>query len=117
MHSADELQWNLLDRMHKALRLRGMKATTMAEALGVHRNTVNNYLSGKTPVDRRTLIAWAEITDVPLKWLETGVMPPSGGPDAPPNNGENLRRLTEIKARRARSRVTTGRYLPVAGAA
>ena len=83
MHDQSELEWTLNDRLHKALRISGMNATSMADALGVHRNTVNNYLTEKSPIDRRTLIAWAFATGVPFEWLETGAsshaVPPGDG--------------------------------------
>lgn len=81
VHSTDELEWDLLDRLHKALRVGHLNATTLAEHLGVHRNTVNNYLSGRTKPDRRTLMAWSTATGVPLPWLEDGTAPGPGGPE------------------------------------
>lgn len=71
-----DLSWNLHDRLHKSLRVSGHTALSLATVLGLHRNTINSYLSGKTAIDRRTLIAWAFATGVPLAWLETG-----DGPD------------------------------------
>ena len=117
MHSNDSgLTFDLLDRLHKSLRLSGMSAKALAADLGVHRNTVNNYLSGKTPVDRRTLIAWALLTEVPLKWLEHGVVVED------PDPGEKLDTTAQVDAvaqlaHRKRSRTrrgTTERYLPSA---
>lgn len=78
------LDWDLQDRLHKSLRMRGMKTSGMAAVLGVHRNTITNYLTGRTPVDRRTLISWAFATGVPVEWLETG-RTPSEGPNGDGN--------------------------------
>jgi transcriptional regulator with XRE-family HTH domain len=104
MHGVTELEWNQLDRLHKSLRVSGHSAVSLATELGVHRNTVNNYLSGKTPLDRRTLIAWAFATGVPLEWLESG----AGASPTPPDDGEALRKLTAAKATR-RQRPNTRR--------
>lgn len=83
MHDVDELEFVLTDRLLKSLRVAGMNATSMGAAIGVHRNTVNNYLSGRSPIERRTLIAWAFATGVPVGWLETGEYStdPKGGPN------------------------------------
>lgn len=86
-----DLAFDLFDRLHKSMRVSGHSATSLAQALEVHRNTVNNYLKGKTPMDRRTKIAWAFATGVPVSWLETGEAqtstipePPDGGTTADP---------------------------------
>src|SRR5699024_9197164 len=70
-----DLEWDILDRLHKSLRCANLTGKALADELGLHRNTVNNYLSGRTAIDRRTLIAWSLRTGVPFKWLETGVIP------------------------------------------
>lgn len=115
MHDASELEWTLIDRLHKALRISGMTATSMGVALGVHRNTVNNYLNEKSPIDRRTLVAWAFATGVPFEWLESGVGSPAG--PTPPEGGRvtggTLDSLTRKKAARAHGS-STGRYLVAA---
>jgi transcriptional regulator with XRE-family HTH domain len=90
MHNAHDLAFDLFDRLHKAMRLSGHTSTTLAAALGVHRNTVSNYLSGRTQLDRRTLIAWSFACGVPLEWLENGTAPrPNDGPEG----GAELPRL------------------------
>ena len=76
-------EWDMLDRLAKALRVGHKSGAQLARELGVHRNTINNYLNGRTRPDRRTLIAWAMSTGVPLEWLESGVVPgppEEGGP-------------------------------------
>lgn len=86
MHSSPAtLEFDLLDRLAKSLRVSDMKPGDMARALDVHRNTIGNYLSGKSPVDRRTMVAWAFACapEVTVEWLETGETPerpvPNGG--------------------------------------
>lgn len=92
MHSVGTVpEWDLIDRLHKSLRQAGLSATSMSVQLGMHRNTVNNYLSGKTDPDRRTLIAWAMATGVPLAWLLTGNAE-SPRPGEGPDGGLDVRR-------------------------
>lgn len=55
MHTTEELAFDLVDRLHKSLRISGHTSASLGAALGVHRNTVGNYLSGRTPIDKRTL--------------------------------------------------------------
>jgi len=73
LHNESEIpQWDVVDRMAKALRESGVTAAQMAEYLNVHRNTVSNYLHGRSTPNRATLIAWAYCTRYPLEWLVTG---------------------------------------------
>lgn len=115
MHgSYEDLRFDLLDRLGKSLRVSGMSASAIAAELGVHRNTISNYLNGKTPIDRRTIVAWAHFTGVPLPWLESGATPPPVDPDDEgeprPEVSAALHSLTEAKRRRAQGRVSTRRY-------
>lgn len=71
-HSIEALTFDIHDRLHKSLRVSGHTTKTLGDALGVHRNTISNYLTGRSPLDRRTLIAWAFATGVPVEWLEHG---------------------------------------------
>lgn len=52
---AARLEPDLADRLHKSLRVSGMEVQQLAEELGVHRNTLSRYLSGRGKPDRRTL--------------------------------------------------------------
>jgi len=76
-----DLRFDLVDRLHKSLRVSRKTAGRIAEDLDTHRNTVANYLSGRSQPKRETLAGWALATGVPLRWLESGDMGPSGGPD------------------------------------
>jgi transcriptional regulator with XRE-family HTH domain len=109
-YSAD-LEFDLLDRLQKSLRVSGKSRDQLAADLGVHRNTIGNYLNGKTPLDRRTLVAWSFSTGVPLEWLETGAgtstTPP---PDGPRADEAELNRLTARKRARARGDSVTRAY-------
>ena len=82
MHDAEALTFDLLDRLHKSMRVSGHSSGSLGRELGVHRNTISNYLSGRSPMDRRTLISWAFATGVPLVWLERGG--DTSGPEGDP---------------------------------
>jgi transcriptional regulator with XRE-family HTH domain len=57
-------------RLAFALEHAGLTVDDMAAELGCHRNTVLNYLAGRTPVRRPALRSWAMATGVPMSWLE-----------------------------------------------
>jgi transcriptional regulator with XRE-family HTH domain len=62
--------WDVADGMRKALRTtNGFSVQDIAAHLGVSRNTVGNWLNGRVRPDDRTLIAWAQLTGVPYRWL------------------------------------------------
>lgn len=63
--------FELRHRLERALEVAGLSRDDMAAELGLHRNTIGNYLSGKH-VPRAVLIAWHLRTGVPLDWLEQG---------------------------------------------
>lgn len=81
--SHHDLAWDLPDRLAKSMRVSGLRSSALGDQLGVSRNTIANYLAGRTAPDRRTLIAWAFATGVPLTWLETG----QAQTDNPPGPG------------------------------
>lgn len=60
------------DRLRKLLSVHSVSVEGLASELGCNRNTIGNYLSGRTLPDRRTLLALAALFDVPMTWLETG---------------------------------------------
>jgi transcriptional regulator with XRE-family HTH domain len=65
-------QWELYDRLGKAQRDAGIGVAEMADLLGVSRETVGRWLSGRGVPKRGALVAWASLTGVDLRWLETG---------------------------------------------
>lgn len=76
--------WTLGDRLSKALDHSGVSVAEMADHLGVSRNTVGNYTSGRTSPRRAVMAMWALRTGVPFEWLMTGDVPtdpptPTGG--------------------------------------
>lgn len=68
--------FELRHRMALALEVAGITRDDIATELDVHRNTISNYLSGRTAPTRAVLIAWHLRTGVPLAWLESGVISP-----------------------------------------
>ena len=74
--------WDVVDRLHKALREADMSVNEMALYLGVHRNTVSAWLNGRTHISGPALRAWAHRTGVNFHWLDTGI-PPSDGDGSP----------------------------------
>jgi len=80
-------------RIRRALEVAGLDPEQAAEKLGLHVNTLYNYTSGRRPPRRVALIAIAEVTRVPLWWLE--------GTDAPINDPTTrgyLRRMRLVAA-------------------
>lgn len=65
-------QWTLADRLAKALDEAGISVQEMADILMVSRNTVGNYINGRSVPKPAYMRVWAERCQVPLSWLETG---------------------------------------------
>ena len=66
------LEWDQSDRLAKALRHAGVSRQEMADYLGVHPNTISNYVHGHIQPDKRTLMLWAARCGVSFEWLDTG---------------------------------------------
>jgi transcriptional regulator with XRE-family HTH domain len=65
-------QWDLADRLGKALREAHMSVNEMALYLGVHRNTVGAWINGRAPIGGPAIRAWAIRTGVRYEWLRDG---------------------------------------------
>jgi hypothetical protein len=72
-------EWDIHDRLRKSLRFAGLGVGEMAEELGVDRNTVGNYINGRTRISGPALRLWAMRTGVPREWIETGKGHAGGG--------------------------------------
>jgi transcriptional regulator with XRE-family HTH domain len=57
----------------------------MAAQLGVSRETIGRWTSGRGEPKRAGLLAWAAVTGVDLEWLETGKGPATTSPDPDPS--------------------------------
>jgi transcriptional regulator with XRE-family HTH domain len=67
-------EWDLPDRMRKALRTVGLGSQEMADYLGVNRATVTRWTSGSITPGTQTLRLWALRCGVSYDWL-TGAGP------------------------------------------
>lgn len=79
-------QWDLADRMKKALREADIGVSDMADYLDVARGTVSTWINGKITPNRQTQRLWALRCGVSYEWLTTGVpdaesAEPGGSPD------------------------------------
>ena len=61
--------WDVADRLRKALRVAGVGVTEMAGYLGVSRTSVSNWINGRIAPSTQTLRLWALRTGVPYNWL------------------------------------------------
>jgi transcriptional regulator with XRE-family HTH domain len=64
--------WDLSDRLGKALRDSGIGVSAMADQLGISRETIGRWINGRGKPRRGSIVAWAAITGVDFRWLETG---------------------------------------------
>lgn len=72
---ASALEFDLADRIRKAMRVRGIGVQEMADSLYVSRNTISNWINGHTTPAGPAMLGIAAITGVPLEWLKTGKAP------------------------------------------
>lgn len=89
--------------MALALEAQGIPIQEMADLLGVSRNTVGNYLSGRTTPRLAVLRVWAMRTGYGVDWFLTGDTPTTG-PDTPGGlaNQTSLCMTDDLAAIRAR---------------
>jgi len=65
-------EWDVADRMRKALRHRGAGVQEIADYLGVSRNTVGGWINGRYNPSIATLRSWAQYCSVNYEWLKDG---------------------------------------------
>lgn len=95
------LEFDLADRMRRALRVSDVSVQEMADYMRVSRNTVGNWINGRNVPRWRDLRDFAERTGVPLEWLETGRLPEVVGTKAQPSDYKALVRGLSRPANRA----------------
>jgi transcriptional regulator with XRE-family HTH domain len=79
-------QWDVADRLRKALRHAGIGTTEMADYLGVSRQSVGNWMNGRIEPSQQTLRLWALRCGVSFEWLAGGpVFKRRGGKSAHPS--------------------------------
>lgn len=105
-------EWDLVDRMRKALRVSGLGVQEIADYLDVSRNTVSTWINGRITPSTQTVRLWALRTGVPYEWLRDGTTPRTS-PDTP--GGQvitpttwNARRVAALNTRRPRPTKSTG---------
>jgi hypothetical protein len=62
-------EWDMADRMRKALRHGGLTVAAMAEYPGVSRQSVENWTGGRIEPGTQTLRLWALRTGLSYDWL------------------------------------------------
>jgi transcriptional regulator with XRE-family HTH domain len=73
--------WELRHRLARALEAAGVSVDEMAAELGVHRNSVFNYTSGRRTPKRSVVRVWSLRCGVSFEWLLSGEVPTDhGGP-------------------------------------
>ena len=66
---APEPQWDVADRMRKALREAAVSVQEMADFLDVSRTSVGSWINGRGQPSTQTLRLWAIRTGVSYEWL------------------------------------------------
>jgi transcriptional regulator with XRE-family HTH domain len=74
--NAAALEFDLADRMRKALRVSGIGVGEIAEQLEVSATAVSTWINGRARPRQRDLRRFAEITGVTVEWLEQGFARP-----------------------------------------
>jgi transcriptional regulator with XRE-family HTH domain len=82
-------QFDLADRMRKALRVADIGVQEMADFLGVARNTVSTWINGKITPSTQTIRLWAIRCNVPYEWLRCGDFPGPGSASTPEYTDRN----------------------------
>ena len=72
-YAADAVpEWDVADRMRKALRHAAISVADMADYLGVSRKSVGNWIGGRTDPSVQTMRLWALRCGVDYEWLRSG---------------------------------------------
>lgn len=64
------LDFDMADRLRKALRFADISVQEMADELGMSRNSIGRYINGHIQPDLRTMRIWSWKTGAPLDWLQ-----------------------------------------------
>jgi len=93
-------EWDLADRMRKALRESGLSVQDMAGYLEVTMGTVSTWIIGSNTPTTQTIRLWALRCGVPFEWLCHGSAAPCDRRAGSPPKGSNYMQsnLTGIPA-------------------
>src|SRR5258707_9142872 len=67
--AGDVPDWDIADRMRKALRTADIGVAEMADYLGVSRTSVSNWINGRIEPSLQTMRLWSIRTNTNLEWL------------------------------------------------
>lgn len=73
--AGDALEFDMADRLRRALRVSNTGVQEMAQYLEVDRTTIGNWINGHSRPRGRDLRAFAEKTGFPMAWLVEGRRP------------------------------------------
>lgn len=90
-------EWDLADRLRKSLREADIGVQEMADYIEVGRNTVSNWINGRTRPPASALRLWSMRCGIPIEWLR------DGDADAGPGPGGGL-----VKRRRSSAGISGG---------
>ena len=94
---AAALEFDLADRIRKAMRVRDLSVQEVADALGVNRNTIGNWTNGRATPSTPALMAFSSVVGVPLVWLQTGTAPSEDGAEVESRPWESNPRPSHYK--------------------
>lgn len=105
-------EWDVADRVRKALRVSGVGVQEIADYLDVDRSTVSTWINGRITPSTQTLRLVALRCGVPYEWLRDGTT--ASGPDTPDDQGITRRRwngsrVVALNTRRPRPTMSTER--------
>jgi transcriptional regulator with XRE-family HTH domain len=90
-------QFDLADRMRKALRVADIGVQEMADFLGVARNTVSTWINGKITPSTQTIRLWANRCNGPYEWLRWGDFPGPGSRHTPEYAERNSQKKVTVR--------------------
>ena len=93
--SADDVAWDVADRLRKSREAAGLEQVELAERIEVSRQTVGNYENRRVQPQKTTIMLWALVTGVPVQWLRTGVWPEDSRGDTGRVRGTSARSSTD----------------------
>lgn len=104
-------EFDLADRLRRALRVSGVSVSEMAEHLEVSRNTIGNWINGHAEPRRRDIREFAMKTGMPYEWIKDGKGSGERSPSTP--GGGSSAKISEITVWNRASdsvRALNGRY-------